>query len=83
MEEGGGRQCALGSGEKLFQTYLDRRRVTVAEWVDLLPILRVCTRETGYEGRGKLREPWWRQEAEEKQLVVTLTNILGTSLERR
>ena len=47
----------------------------MAEWVALRPILEVCDRETGYEGGGRLREPWWRQMAVRKQLSATLKKI--------
>ena len=56
------------AGTKPLQEYIDKRKATVTEWVALRPIFDVCENETGYEGEGKLREPWWRQEAEEKQL---------------
>ena len=48
-----------GAETQLIQTYLDRRQVTVADWVALRPIFGVCARETGYVGGGKLRVPWW------------------------
>ena len=41
-------------------TYIDRRQATVAEWVEARPILEVYDIETGYEGRWRRWEPWWR-----------------------
>ena len=39
------------------------RKATVAEWEALKPIFDVCAREMGYEGRGRLRVPWWSHDA--------------------
>ena len=61
----------------MLRTYLDRRQETVAEWVALWPIFDVCVREMGNEGGGILWVPWWRQEASENQLRVTVESILG------
>ena len=47
----------------------------MAEWVALQPIFYVCTRDTGYEGGGRLLVPWWRQEAAENQMEVTVEAI--------
>ena len=49
----------------------------------LQPIFDICKMETGYEGGGRLREPWWRQTAAEKQLRATLEDILVAAMERR
>ena len=40
--------------------YIERIHATVAEWVELRPILEVCDREVGYEGGGSLQDPWLR-----------------------
>ena len=63
------------AGTQSLGTYIERRQATMAEWVALRPILEVCDRETGYEGGGRLREPWWRQMAVRKQLSATLKKI--------
>ena len=55
-------------GTKPLREYIDKRQAKVAEWVALWPIFEVCEKETGYEGGGELREPWWQQEAAEQQL---------------
>ena len=55
-------------GSQSVMAYIGRTHETVAQWMEMCPIFDVCENETGYEGEGKLREPWWRQEAEEKQL---------------
>ena len=55
----------------------------MAEWVELRPILEVCDRETGYEGGGRRREPWWRETAARKQLSATLKDISAAAKERR
>ena len=47
----------------------------MAECVALRPILEVCDRETGYEGGGTIREPWWSQTAARKQLSATFKDI--------
>ena len=52
--------------------YIEQRKATVAQWVALRPLFEVCERKTGYEGGGWRRKVWWRQEATEKQLRVTL-----------
>ena len=65
------------------ETYIDRRQATVAEWVTLCPILEVCDRETGYEGGGRLREPWWRKMVAQKQLSAMLKDISTAVWERR
>ena len=36
------------AGTKPIGTYIDRRQATVVEWVALIPILKVCDRETCY-----------------------------------
>ena len=64
-----------GAGTQPLHTYLDRRQATVAEWVALQTIFEVFARETGYGGGGDLWEPWRRQAAAEKQLMVTLKEI--------
>ena len=55
----------------------------MAEWVAHWPIFEVCVKETGCAGGGKLRGPWWRQEAVEKKLGGILKNILAASRERQ
>ena len=58
---------------------MDRRQTTVAEWVTLWTIFDVFVREMGNEGGGILWVPWWRQEASENQLRVTVESILGVA----
>ena len=48
---------------KPFRGYTERRQATVAEWVALRPIFEVFVKETGFEGRGRARNQWWRQTA--------------------
>ena len=72
-----------GEGTQPIHTYIYRRQVKVVEWVALRPIFEVYAKETGYEGGGRLREPWWRQAAAEKQLRATLEDILVAAMERR
>ena len=45
---------------------------TVSQWVALLPILKLCARDTGYEGKGCRRDAWWIQEARETHIRETL-----------
>ena len=72
-----------GEGTQLLQTYVDIRQARVMEWVPLRPILDVCARETGYEGGGRLRVPWWRQEAAENQLKIMVEAILEAARVQR
>ena len=43
---------------ELLREYINKRQETVAEWVALRPIFKVCAKYLGYAGEGKLREPW-------------------------
>ena len=55
----------------------------MAQWVALLPLFELCVSETGYKGGGRRREVWWRQEATEKQLWVTLEDSREAKRVRR
>ena len=57
VDKGGRKKVLQGAGTHPLRTYVDRRQVTVAEWVSLRPIFDVCERGMGYEGGGKLRVP--------------------------
>ena len=81
-KEGTGR-VLQAAGTKSLREYIDKRQATVAEWVALRPISEFCAKETRYVGGGKLREPWWQQEAVEQQLGATLKNIFGAAREWR
>ena len=48
-----------GAVTQTLRAYVKRRQATVAEWVDTRPIFDVCVQETGFEGGGRLRVPWW------------------------
>ena len=52
--------------------YIEKQQAIVSQWVALRPLFEVCARETGYEGGRRSRKEWWRQEATEKKLQVTL-----------
>ena len=54
------------AGNESAGIYVERQQTTVAQWVALRPLFEVCARETGYEGGGRRRKVWWRQEATEK-----------------
>ena len=71
------------AGTHSLGAYTDRRQTTVAEWVELRPILEVCDRDTSYKGRGRCREPWWRQTADRKYLSARLKEIPEAARERR
>ena len=58
MAAGDVKTVLQGSGTQTLQTYVDRRQATVEEWVALRAIFDVCTRETVYEGGGRLWFPW-------------------------
>ena len=64
-------------------TYIGRKQATVAQCVALRPLFEVCERGEWYEGGGRRREAWWRQEATEKQLRVTLEGISWEAKRRR
>ena len=68
---------------KPFRGYIKRRQATVAEWVALRPIFEVFVKETGFEGRGRARNQWWRQTAAERQMETTLKEILAPAWEQR
>ena len=72
-----------GVGTQTLRTYVDRRQATVVKWVSARPVFDVCARDTGYEGGGRLRAPWWRQKVEEDQLRVTVEAILEAARVRR
>ena len=72
-----------GMGTRTLQTYVDRRNMTLAEWVALRTIFEICANETGYDGGGSHQEPWWWQVAENKQLRAMLEEILAAAKERR
>ena len=63
------------AGTQYLGDYIDRRQATVTEWVALRSILEVCDRETGYEGRGRRRDPWWIQKMTRKKLSATIKHI--------
>ena len=46
---------------QLEMTYIGRRHATVAQWVELQPILEMCAVERGYKWGGRRREAWWCQ----------------------
>ena len=69
------------AGTKPLQEYINKSQETVAEWVSLWPIFKICAKETAYEGWGRLREPWWQQAAAEQQLKSTLKEILAGAWE--
>ena len=71
------------AGTKLLREYIYQRQAAVAEWVALWTKFEVCTKETVYDGGGKLRERWWRQAAAEQQLKATLKNISAAAGERK
>ena len=55
--------------------YIEKWQANLAEWVALRKILEICDKETGYEGGGGRREPWWRQMEDRKQLGEMLNYI--------
>ena len=68
---------------QLEMAYIWRRQATVSQWVELRPIFEVCAGEKVYEGGGRSREAWWRQEATDKQLWATLVGVSRESKRRR
>ena len=70
-------------GTESDRIYIEQRQATMAQWVSLRPLFEVCTRETGYEGGGRRRKVWWRQEATEKQLQATLEDSWEAKRRRR
>ena len=49
----------------------------------LRPILEVINKETGYNGSGRLQEPWWRKTAARKQLSAKLKDTSEEAREQR
>ena len=72
-----------GEGTQTLRTYVARRQATVAEWVNTWPSFDVCAIETGFEGGGRLRVPWWRQKAAEYQLKARVEAISEEARGRR
>ena len=50
--------------------------------MSLRPIFEVCARETGYDGLGRRRYAWWRQDVAKTQLRETLNEISWESRSR-
>ena len=71
------------AGTQSARIYIDRRQATLAQWVALHPLFELCARETGYEGGGRRRKVWWRQEATEKQPRATLEDLWEAKRMRR
>ena len=79
----GAESVLKAAGTQDIRTYINRRQAKVAQWVAVRPIFEICVRETGYEGRGRRRTPWWRQTAADAQLRATLKEISADARERR
>ena len=65
-------------GESRMQSeavYIGCSQGAVAQWVPLISIFEVSTREHVYEGQRLRRNPWWRQEAPDVILRETLEDI--------
>ena len=71
------------AGTHPYMIYIEQRQATVAYWVALRPLFDICARETGYEGGGRRRKAWWRQEATEKHLRATLEDSREAKSRRR
>ena len=55
-------------GTKPLKYYINKRQATLADWLTLRPILKVCANETGYNEGGRFLETWWQQATAEKYL---------------
>ena len=55
----------------------------MVEWVVLMPIFKVCKKDMGHKGEGRLREPWWRQAEAEQNMKATLKEISAEAREQR
>ena len=64
-------------------TYIGHRQETVAQWVALRLIFKVCAREQEVEVGGERRRPWWRQEALEEVIRAPLVEALREAWMRR
>ena len=58
-------------GAQTAATYIRRRQVTVAQWVDLIPIFEVFAQEQGFKRGGQQRRPWCIKEAPDEVLGAT------------
>ena len=55
---GGAERLLKATGNQNVRTYIDRRKSTVAQWVALRTIFKVCTKhEKGYESGGRRQPP--------------------------
>ena len=71
-QEGAERALKAG-GTHTTRTYIDKRQVIVAHWVDLRTIFEVCMQEEArYASAGRRRALWWRQMAADTQLRAKL-----------
>ena len=77
--KGGRGEGNPGNRDKPLWEYTKRRQATVVEWVALLPIFKVCAKETGYKDRGRVRGQWCCQTAAQRQLKTTLKEILAAA----
>ena len=44
------------AGTQVEMTYIRRRQGTLTQWVVLHMIFKICARDTGYEGGGRIRD---------------------------
>ena len=56
--------------------YINNWQASVAEWVELRPIVDIYDKDMGYGGGGRRRDLWRRQTAARKNLNATLYEIL-------
>ena len=70
-------------GTQSARLYIEQQQATMAQWVAILTLFELCTRDTGYEGGGWRRKVWWRQEAIEKQPWATLEESWEAKKSRR
>ena len=71
------------AGTQSLGAYIDKRQATVAEWVALRPILKICDKETCYKGGRRFWELWWRKTSARKHMGATLKDILLAARDRR
>ena len=55
-QKDGADRVLQATGTKPLREYTERRQATVAEWVALRTIFKVCTKETGFEGGGRVQD---------------------------
>ena len=77
LTSGDGRSSSTGSGDTVAQVICGQVSGNSGGVGGYPAYFDVSAIDTGYEGGGRLRVPWWRKEAVENHLRVTVEAILS------